>query len=158
MAQAGVQAANADALAALSGGSVGGAMRLSLLGGASLYAELVGLMGTLPHMDRPRALKLAELAASKGGEAKRDLLFTLIDLLLSRIARTGATGTPPQPQAAQGEADVLKRLSPTQHQARVWADLAAEIGARARHGIAVNLDPAALVLDTFIKMAKAAPR
>ncbi|MGB5863016.1 MAG: DNA polymerase III subunit delta' [Sulfitobacter sp.] len=158
MAQAGVQAANADALAALSGGSVGGAMRLSLLGGASMYMELVAIVGTLPQMDRPRVLKLAELAAARGGEAKRDLLFTLIDLLLSRLARTGATGTHPHPQAAQGEADILMRLSPDPHQARVWADLAAEIGSRARHGIAVNLDPAALVLDTFIKMAKAAPR
>jgi len=158
MAQAGVQSASADALAALSGGSVGGAMRLSLLGGAALYGELVGLMGTLPQMDRPRALKLAELAAARGGEAKRDLLFTLIDLLLSRLARTGATGTPPTPQAAQGEAEILRRLSPTPDQARIWAELAAHIGARARHGIAVNLDPAALVLDTFLKMAKAAPR
>jgi DNA polymerase-3 subunit delta' len=158
MAQAGVQAANTDALAALSGGSVGGAMRLSLLGGAALYSELVALMDTLPRMDRPRALKLAELAAARGGEAKRDLLFTLIDLLLSRLARTGATGTPPAPQAAQGEADILRRLSPSPDQARIWADLAATIGARARHGIAVNLDPAALVLDTFVKIAKAAPR
>ena len=158
MAQADVQAANTDALAALSGGSVGGAMRLSLLGGAALYAELVGLMGTMPNMDRPRALKLAELAAARGGEAKRDLLFVLIDLLLSRLARTGATGTPPAPEAANGEADILKRLSPHPHQARAWADLAAQITARARHGIAVNLDPAALVLDTFTKMAQAAPR
>ncbi|MEH6738270.1 MAG: DNA polymerase III subunit delta' [Sulfitobacter sp.] len=158
MAQADVQAANSAALSALSGGSVGGAMRLSLLGGASMYAELVGLVGTLPNMDRPRALKLAELAAARGGEAKRDLLFTLIDLLLSRMARAGAMGAPPQIEACVGEASTLMRLCPTPHQARVWADLAAEIGARARHGIAVNLDPAALVLDTFIKMAKAAPR
>tara|TARA_R110002020_G_scaffold401364_2_gene611601 strand:+ start:2993 stop:4108 length:1116 start_codon:yes stop_codon:yes gene_type:complete len=158
MAQANVQAANTDALAALSGGSVGGAMRLSLLGGAALYAELVSLLGTLPRMDRARALKLAELAAARGGEAKRDLLFTLVDLLLSRLARTGATGAAPMPQAAPGEAEILQRLSPDPHQARIWADLAAQIGARARHGIAVNLDPAALVLDTFFKMAKAAPR
>lgn len=158
MAQANVQAANTDALAALSGGSVGGAMRLSLLGGAALYAELVSLLGTLPRMDRARALKLAELAAARGGEAKRDLLFTLVDLLLSRLARTGATGAAPMPQAAPGEAEILQRLSPDPHQARIWADLAAQIGARARHGIAVNLDPAALVLDTFFKMAKVAPR
>jgi DNA polymerase-3 subunit delta' len=158
MAQADVLAANTDSLAALSGGSVGGAMRLSLLGGAALYMELVGIMGTMPNMDRPRVLKLAELAAARGGEAKRDLLFTLIDLMLSRLARTGAMGTPPTPQAANGEADILMRLSPHPHQARVWADLAAQISARARHGIAVNLDPAALVLDTFTKMAQAAPR
>ncbi|MEH6831603.1 MAG: DNA polymerase III subunit delta' [Sulfitobacter sp.] len=158
MAQADVLAANTDSLAALSGGSVGGAMRLSLLGGAALYMELVGIMGTMPNMDRPRVLKLAELAAARGGEAKRDLLFTLIDLMLSRLARTGAMGAPPTPQAANGEADILMRLSPHPHQARVWADLAAQISARARHGIAVNLDPAALVLDTFTKMAQAAPR
>ncbi|MCX7566046.1 DNA polymerase III subunit delta' [Sulfitobacter sp. F26169L] len=158
MAQADVQAANTDALAALSGGSVGGAMRLSLLGGAALYADLVALMGSLPRIDRAAALKLAEMAAARGGEAKRDLMFTLIDLLFSRLARTGVTGTPPQPQAAPNEAEILQRLSPNPHQARIWADLAGEIGARARHGIAVNLDPAALVLDTFTKMAKAAPR
>jgi DNA polymerase-3 subunit delta' len=109
-------------------------------------------------MDRARALKLAEMASARGGEAKRDLLFMLVDLLLSRLARTGAMGAPPAPQAAQNEADILRRLSPTPHQARVWADLAMQVGERARHGIAVNLDPAALVLDTFIKMAKAAPR
>ena len=137
---------------------MGGAMRLSLLGGAALYAELIGLLGSMPHMDRPRALKLAEMAAARGGEAKRDLLFTLIDLAFSRLARTGALGAAPRPQAAMGEADILSRLSPDPVQARVWANLAAEIGARARHGIAVNLDPAALVLDTFTKMAKAAPR
>jgi len=153
-----VQAANTDALAALSGGSVGGAMRLSLLGGAALYADLMGVMGTLPHIHRARALKLAEVAAARGGEAKRDLLFNLIDLMFSRLTRTGALGVAPQPQAAMGEADILQRLSPTPHQARIWADLAATISTRARHGIAVNLDPAALVLDTFTKMAKAAPR
>jgi len=158
MANAQVQAANTDALAALSGGSVGGAMRLSLLGGAALYADLMGVMGTLPHIDRARALKLAEVAAARGGEAKRDLLFNLIDLMFSRLTRTGALGVAPQPQAAMGEADILQRLSPTPHQARIWADLAATISTRARHGIAVNLDPAALVLDTFTKMAKAAPR
>ncbi len=158
MAQAGVEAQNAAGLTALSGGSVGGAMRLSLLGGEPLYADLIGLMGTLPRMDRPRALKLAEGAAARGGEAKRDLLFVLIDLLLSRLARTGATGQPPQPEAVEGEAEILARLSPSGHQARIWADRATEVGARARHGIAVNLDPAALVLDTLMKIAHAAPR
>ncbi|WP_299558485.1 DNA polymerase III subunit delta' [uncultured Sulfitobacter sp.] len=158
MAQAEVAAQNTAGLAALSGGSVGGAMRLSLLGGAQLYAELVALMDTLPRMDRPRALKLAEAAAARGAEAKRDLLFVLIDLLLSRLARTGATGTPPAPEAVPGETAMLARLSPTPRQARIWADLAPEIGGRARHGIAVNLDPAALVLDTLMKISQAAPR
>ncbi|AXI46655.1 DNA polymerase III subunit delta' [Sulfitobacter sp. SK012] len=158
MAQAGVDADRSGGLAALSGGSVGGAMRLSLLGGAQIYRELVGLMETMPRMDRPRALRLADAAATRGAEAKRDLLFVLLDLLLARLARTGATGSPPDPEAVPGEAQVLARLSPSPHQARIWADLAPEISARARHGIAVNLDPAALVLDTLIKISQAAPR
>lgn len=156
MAQAEVEAGDPAALTALSGGSVGGAMRLSLLGGAALYAEVLALVDTMPRMDRPRALKLAEAAAARGAEDKRDLLFVLIELLLSRLARTGAMGAPPQPEASRGEAAILQRLSPTPQHARVWADLAAETRARTRHGIAVNLDPAALVLDTILKISQAA--
>ena len=42
--------------------------------------------------------------------------------------------------------------------AAVGKDLAAEVTARARHGQAVNLDPAALVLDTVFKMQETASR
>ena len=157
MAQAGVQG-DARALAALSGGSVGGAMRLALLGGTTIYGQINRLLDSLPQMDRRLALKVADAAAARGKEAQRDLTFVLIDLALSRLARTGALGTAPQPEAVPGEADVLTRLSPTPQQARVWADLAVEVSARARHGIAVNLDPAALVLDTLLKISQAAPR
>ncbi|MEQ6247666.1 DNA polymerase III subunit delta' [Sulfitobacter sp. HNIBRBA3233] len=153
-----VTAGDPQALTALSGGSVGGAMRLSLMDGAALYGDLLALADTLPRMDRTRALKLAEAAAARGAEDKRDLLFVLIELLLNRLARTGALGSAPTPEASRGEAAILQRLSPDPHQARVWADLSAETRARARHGIAVNLDPAALVLDTFLKIAQAAPK
>lgn len=146
------------ALADLSGGSVGGALRLSLMGGLQIYAELVALVSAAPRMDRARAIKLAEAAAQRGGEEKLILLFTLVDLLLSRLARTGATGTPPLVDAAPNERDILQRLSPTPYQGRKWADLAQEVSARAQHGLAVNLDPAALVLDTLQKIGAAAPR
>lgn len=144
------------ALAELSGGSVGAALRLSLMGGLQTYADLVALVAHLPQFDRVRALKMAEDAAARGAEAKRDLLFELIDLLLSRLARTGATGAAPAIQAAPKEADILKRLSPGPTAARAWAQVAQETGARARHGRAVNLDPAALVLDTLIKISQTA--
>ncbi len=146
------------ALAALSGGSVGGALRLSLMGGLQIYAELIGLMSGLPRMDRARAIKLAEAAAQRGAEEKLILLFTLIDLMLSRLARTGATGTPPEVEAAPGEAALMARLSPGALQGRNWATLAQEVSARAQHGMAVNLDPAALVLDTLQKIGNCAPR
>ncbi|KAJ31759.1 MAG: DNA polymerase III subunit delta' [Sulfitobacter sp.] len=146
------------ALAALSGGSVGGALSLSLMGGLAMYGELVALLDTMPRLDRARALKLAEAAAARGAEEKLSLLFTLVDLLMLRLARTGALGRPPETAAAPNEAAVLTRLSPTPAQGRVWAETAQDIGTRARHGMAVNLDPAALVLDTLFKMGDAAPR
>ncbi|VVT23645.1 DNA polymerase III subunit delta [Roseovarius sp. EC-HK134] len=144
------------ALAELSGGSVGAAVRLLNLGGLKLYAELVGLMESLPRLDRPRALRLAEAAATRGAEDRLDLLFSLTDLLLARLARTGATGQPPSAEAAAGEAAMLARLAPDAYQGRAWADCAETIGARARHGRAVNLDPASLVLDTVFRIQQTA--
>jgi len=147
---------DAAALAELSGGSVGEAVRLINLGGLKIYSELVGLLDSLPRLDRSRALKLAEAAATRGAEERLDLLMGLTDLMLARLARSGAVGHPPAIEAATGEAALMARLSPDPQKARAWANCAQEIGARARHGRAVNLDPAALVLDTVFKIQKTA--
>lgn len=145
-----------EGLAELSAGSVGEAIRLINLGGMGMYSELVGLYSTLPRMDRARALKLAETAAARGAETRLDLLIGLNDLLLTRLARTGATGQPPTTEAVPGEAKLLTRLAPDARTARAWADIAQQIGARVRHGRAVNLDPASLILDTVFKIQQTA--
>ncbi|MDQ2090101.1 DNA polymerase III subunit delta' [Marimonas arenosa] len=141
-----------EALAALSGGSVGEAVRLINLGGLEIYAELVGLFGDLPRMDRSRALKLAEAAATRGAEAKLDLLIALIELFLARLARSGAAGHNDPREGAPGEAALFARLAPDARASQVWAELAEALGQRMRHGRAVNLDPAALILDTLLKI------
>ena len=141
-----------EVLAELSAGSVGEAVRLTNLGGTDIYAELIGLFSTLPKLDRQRALKLAEAAAARGAEARLDLLLTLFDLFLARLARTGVSGHPPAQEAAPGEADLLRRLSPDPRAGRRWAELAQSAGARLRHGRSVNLDPAALILDTVFQI------
>lgn len=142
----------AAALAEIAGGSVGEALRLILRDGLSLYAEIAATLATLPDLDRPRAIRLAERCAGRGAEDRLDLTIFLIDLALARLARTGATGTPPAAEAAPGEAQMLTRLSPTPAAGRAWADLHAIIGDRLRHGRAVNVDPAALILDAFLRM------
>ena len=155
--QAGAElSGNAEHLAALAAGSVGAALRLTALGGLEIYAELIGILSSLPRLDRPRALALAEAAAQRGATDRFDLLLDLVDTALARLARTGATGLPPAPEAASGEGEILARLSPDAYRARAWADAAAEITARSRHGRAVNLDPAALVLDTVFRMQQTA--
>ena len=154
LAQAGVapKPGKEAALTALSGGSVGEAVRLINLGGLEIYAELVGVFERLPELDRARALRLTEAAAMRGAEAKLDLLIGLIGLFLARMARSGALGQAPDPEAAPGEAALFARLSPDARKARKWAELAEELGQRMRHGRAVNLDPASLILDTILKI------
>ena len=150
-----VAAEDAGALAQLSAGSVGEAFRLTNLDGLKLYAALIRLFATLPRLDRPQALALADLAAIKGAAETFDLLVTLIDMFLARLARHGTTGTP-VPEAAPGEARLLVRLSPNPHAARAWADLAQSLSARARRGKAVNLDPAALLMDMLLRIDETA--
>ena len=143
------------ALAELSGGSVGEAFRLTNLDGLKLYAALTRLFSTLPRLDRPQALALADRAAARGAAEAFDLIVTLVDLFLARLARFGATGQIP-PEAAPHEAQLLHRLAPHSPAARAWAGLAADLSSRARRGKAVNLDPAALLMDMLLKVDETA--
>jgi DNA polymerase-3 subunit delta' len=138
-------------VAELAQGSVGEAVGLVQAAGAETYAELIALFSRLPDFDRQAALKLAESTAARGAEARFDLVLGLTEKFLARLARTGA-GRPPLVAAAPGEIELLTRLAPSQQAARGWADLAQSLGDRVRRGRAVNLDPAALILDMVLKI------
>ncbi|MGB8624079.1 MAG: DNA polymerase III subunit delta', partial [Paracoccaceae bacterium] len=84
LATAGAATDNAQALAALSAGSVGEAIRLTNLDGLTLYAEIVALLADLPRLDRPRAIKLADSATGRANEPRFDLILRLFDLFLAR--------------------------------------------------------------------------
>ncbi|MDO5642278.1 MAG: DNA polymerase III subunit delta' [Paracoccus sp. (in: a-proteobacteria)] len=149
---------DAPALAALSAGSVGEALRLAGQDGLAHYARLVALFATLPRFDRQKARDIAE---SAGGRATADgdpfdLAITLLDLFLTRLARAGLMGAP-IPEAAPDEGALMARLCPDADAARIWAGAQAALSARARAGRAVNLDPAALVMDMLIQLAGLSP-
>ncbi len=145
------------ALGELAGGSVGEALAVMTLGGIAIYQDLVQIFRTAPNFDRPRALKLADGCVGKANAPRFDLTVRLIDLLLARMARHGA-GLPPETFIAEGEAALFERLSSHGGAARVWAQLQQELSARAGHGQAVNLDPAALILDMIFKINETAAR
>lgn len=149
---------DAAALAALSDGSVGEALRLAGQGGLDRYGRLIDLMATLPRLDRPLAHAFADGAAARPGADGDpfDVTMTVLDRFLSRTARAGLAG-PPLAQAARGEAALLARLSPDDGAARDWAGAQARLSARARAGRAVNLDPAALVMDMLLDLAHLPP-
>ncbi len=148
-------AASDDGLSVLAAGSVGTAIRLSLAGGAELYAEITGLLATLPRLDRAAAGRLAESCAGRSAGDRFALFLDLADLFLARVARAGIMG-PPASEAARGEAALLARLAPDDLAARHWATTQQELQARARHGQAVNLDPAGLILDMLLRIEEAA--
>jgi DNA polymerase-3 subunit delta' len=150
-------AEHSSALAELSAGSVGEALRLTNLDGLDIYGEVVGLLGSLPVLDRPRALRLAESCAGAANVDRYDLILSLIDQFLTRTARTGA-GRPPLIEAARGEAALMRRIAPDIYAAKDWATVQQEISARAAHARAVNLDPAALILDMVFKINETAAR
>lgn len=154
--QAGVTPAQGDlpGLAELSGGSVGTAIRLDQLDGLALYAELIAILSTDPRPDRNRLLALSNSCAGKAAEDRLDLVLSLTEHLTARLARTGALGVAPTVQAAKGECTLLSRLSQDPARARAWAEAAQRGLDRARHARAVNIDPAALVTDLFLGLAR----
>lgn len=143
--------AEAAGLAALAGGSAGAAIELLRTGGLDIYAEIIALLASLPRLDAARAQKLADGLAGRANAERLDLTINLLSRALARLARTGALGAP-SPEAVPGEAEALVRLAPDPHAARDWATLGQEITARLRHGQSVNLDPAALILDTLFRI------
>ncbi|MEM5469400.1 DNA polymerase III subunit delta' [Celeribacter marinus] len=146
-----------DALAELAGGSVGEALRLTNQDGIETYAELIALFSKMPQFERPRALKLAESCVGAANVARYDLVVGLMDKFLIRLARSGA-GRPPLVEAANGEAALMVRLAPEGQAAKAWAVLQQTLSARAAHAKAVNLDPAALILDMIFEINDTASR
>ncbi|GFE65346.1 DNA polymerase III subunit delta' [Litoreibacter roseus] len=144
------------ALAELAAGSVGEAIGLLTLSGVALYEQLVSLVAGLPDFDRAKAITLGDRLAKRGAEVEFDLFIRLTDTLLSRLSRAGLGLV--ETEAVPGEAAMLARLSPNANASRAWASVAAEIGARLRHGQGVNLDPASLVLDMVMTLQETAAR
>lgn len=143
----------ARALAALSGGSAGAALALIAGDGLARYDEIAALLATAP-LDRRRAIALAEATGGRDGAARYELTLDLVRLALSRLALSGA-GAPVTP-ASPAEATLLGRLGARPAQGRLWAALVPELVARTTHARAVNLDPAQVILDTFLQIDAAA--
>lgn len=154
LAGAKIEAENPQALFELARGSVGAAIRLQNEGGLDIYANMLGVIGTAPNMDRPKLAKLVETLTARGAEARLDLAVTLLDTALSRMARSAAGM--PMTEACPGEAETLTRLGQSPRQAQAWATLQQELSARIAHGRAVNIDPASLLTDAFLQINEAA--
>jgi len=143
---------------ALSAGSVGDAIRMSSTHGAQVYLGLLGLIGQAPRMDRVKVLSFANAYAGKSASDEFETMIGMVEILITRLARSGATGQPPVKTVSDQEFDIFQKLCPTPALARKWADLNHELSSRLRHGRAVNLDPVSMILDTLFKIEDCAAR
>jgi len=147
---------DAGPLAALSGGAPGAALRLADQDAPALYARMAGLLAQAPGMDRGALIALADQAAGRDAQARYALLLDLTVTLLQRLARAGAGAG--GPAAAPAEERLAARLAPDAARARLWAEAAAETEARAARALLVNLDPAHVVLDLWLRLDAVAAR
>ncbi len=145
-----------EMLAALAGGSVGGALELTTNDGLALYREIVDLFRPAPPIDRPRLLKLADGFAGRDGAGRLGLALGLLRTALARLALAAAGGGP-EP-VSEAEAALMARLAAHSVQARIWAEAATDLVGRAERARALNLDPGQVILDTFVRIDAAAAR
>ncbi|MEM9139968.1 MAG: DNA polymerase III subunit delta' [Pseudomonadota bacterium] len=140
-----------QALAELSGGSAGRALRLVAEDGLAVYGRLVQIMGAGQSVDRQGMMTLAEHCGGRDAAPRYRMVLDLLTLLLSRLARAAATGQSP-PEAAKGEAALISAAAQMPAQAPLWAETLAAITQTTRHAVAVNLDAQQCVIDTMLKI------
>ena len=141
---------------ALAEGSVGQAAELALTDGLKNYATIIDMCSNLPRFDRTKLLKLAN-SAGRGTDGKFDQILSLLDIFISRLARSAISPAGIH-QAAVGESEVFGRLCPDQNASRLWANTQLELSQRARQGKTANLDPSSLILDMGLRIEETAAK
>ena len=146
-----IEQGSETALAQLSSGSVGDALRLIAGDGLDLYARVVALMSAGRGIDRAGMTQLAEFCVGRDSADRYATVLGLLRILLARLARAAATGRVP-PAAAASEPDLIAAVARLPEHAIPWAETLARVSATTRHAVAVNLDPASTILDTLLRL------
>lgn len=142
------------ALLPLAGGSAGRAVRLHMQDGAALDSALSDLFAGLPGLDRVAAQSLCAALAARDQEQRRSLFLTLLAERLAALARAGI----PDRQGGKPAPPELRSLAPDIASARQWAAAEGELIARARRGLALNIDPQAMLFDLLLQVDAVAGR
>jgi len=135
------------ALARLAEGSIGRALNLAEAGGLELYRQLMGLLGSLPHLNLKAAHGFADRLARKGDDAHYETASELLVWWLARLVRLLARGGPVE-EIVGGEAALIQRLAATSldRWLEVWENTA-QLFARAE---SANLDRKQVVLNALL--------
>ena len=141
----------AEALTALSGGSIGRALDLAGVGGVDLYESVLALLVRDRGIDPAALHAFADRLARSDAEAAYRAVEELVGQLLARLAVAAARGQ----AGADREGEVLRRLGGRAPAAR-WAELRDVIGRGFARTDALNLDRKQQILGAFFAIEGAA--
>ena len=149
-----LDAAEAGALAALSGGSVGRALELADAGGIELYRSMIELLDEVPAIDPSQLHNLADRLARADAEDAYRAAEELLSQFLARLS-AGAAGHPAAGEIVAGEGAAMRLLAARADPAR-WADLREEILRSFAATRELNLDRKQTVLGAFFAIEETA--
>ena len=136
----------------LGSGSVGNSIRLIEHDGASLYRNLLSLLNQLPNLNSFELEKFIRTVSSNKSRGRLELLVEMLNTVIARISKAGITGQSSWNSILKVEKEVFAKLCPNPIIAKKWAELAQTQSENLKHGLAVNLDPSSLILDTFFQI------
>ena len=136
----------------LGSGSVGNSIRLLEHDGANLYRNLLSLLNQLPNLNGFELEKFIGTVSGNKSRSRLELLVELLNFVIARISKAGIMGYGSADQVLEDEKEIFAKLCPNPIIARKWAELAQTQSENLKHGLAVNLDPSSLILDTFFRI------
>ena len=136
----------------LGSGSVGNSIRLLEHDGAGLYRTLLTFLNQLPNLNGFELGKFIGTFSGNKNRSRLELFVELLNIVIARISKVGIIGYSSADQILEDEKEIFTKLCPNPIIAKKWAELAQTQSDNLKHGLAVNLDPSSLILDTFFRI------
>ncbi len=140
----------------LGSGSVGNSIRLLEHDGANLYRTLLSFLNQLPNLNGFELEKFIGTLSGNKNRSRLELFIELLNMTIARISKAGITGHNSSGDIFINEKEIFEKLCPNPVTAKKWAELALIQSENLKHGLAVNLDPGSLILDTFFRIEECA--
>ena len=144
-----------EALAALSGGSIGRALELAEAGGPGLYRSVLGLLSQIPRLDVIRLHAFADQLARADAEDAYRAGGELLLQLLARITAYSAGRQLGGEEVVGGETETIRRLA-ARSDAASWAGLRDDITRNFANTDQLNLDRKQAILGAFFAIEQLA--
>ena len=136
----------------LGSGSVGNSIRLLEHDGAGLYRTILSFLNQLPNLNGFEIEKFVGTFTGTKNRSRLELFIELLNIVIARISKSGITGHSSAEKILKDEREIFEKLCPNPTNAKKWAELAQTQSENLKHGLAVNLDPGSLILDTFFRI------